>query len=161
MITGKRHGGGVILLTFIAALLLTVIPLPDWARYLRPDWVGLVLIYWCMALPDRVGVTTGWLMGLMVDSADRHRAGSTCGFTDSGCLSDTEVSSATATVSGNATGNDCAGTADPAPVTGTVDKPHHRPTCCAMVFLDAVRTRHADLATGISPAARHSSRLPG
>ena len=67
MIAGKHHGGGVILLTFVIALLLTVIPLPDWARYLRPDWVGLVLIYWCMALPERVGVTTGWFMGLLVD----------------------------------------------------------------------------------------------
>ena len=55
MIRGRRHGTGVIVLTFVIALLLTVIPLPDWARYLRPDWVGLVLIYWCMALPDRVG----------------------------------------------------------------------------------------------------------
>ena len=45
MITGRHHGGGVILFTFIIALLLTVVPLPDWARYLRPDWVGLVLIY--------------------------------------------------------------------------------------------------------------------
>ena len=63
----RHHGGGVIVFTFIIALLLTVIPLPDWALTLRPDWVGLVLIYWCMALPDRVGVTTGWFMGLMVD----------------------------------------------------------------------------------------------
>ena len=64
---GRHHGGGVIVFTFIIALLLTVIPLPDWARYMRPDWVGLVLIYWCMALPERVGVATGWFTGLMVD----------------------------------------------------------------------------------------------
>ena len=67
MIRSRHHGGGVIIFTFIVALLLTVIPLPDSVRYLRPDWVGLVLIYWCMALPDRVGVTTGWFAGLMVD----------------------------------------------------------------------------------------------
>lgn len=67
MIRGRRHGSGVIVLTFIIALLLTVIPLPDWVRYLRPDWVGLVLIYWCMALPERIGVTTGWFVGLLVD----------------------------------------------------------------------------------------------
>jgi len=67
MRTARHHGGGVIVFTFIIALLLTVIPLPDWARYIRPDWVGLVLIYWCMALPHRVGVTTGWFMGLLVD----------------------------------------------------------------------------------------------
>jgi len=67
MTRGRHHGGGVIVFTFIIALLLTVIPLPDWARYVRPDWVGLVLIYWCMALPERVGVATGWFTGLMVD----------------------------------------------------------------------------------------------
>jgi len=67
MILGKHHGGSVILLTFVLALLLTVVPLPEWARYVRPDWVGLVLIYWCMALPERVGVTTGWFTGLLVD----------------------------------------------------------------------------------------------
>ncbi len=67
MILGKHRGGSVILLTFVFALFLTVIPLPEWARYIRPDWVGLVLIYWCMALPERVGVVTGWFTGLLVD----------------------------------------------------------------------------------------------
>jgi len=63
----KHHGGTVILITFIIALLLTITPLPDWLRYVRPDWVGLVLIYWCLALPTRVGVGTGWMAGLLVD----------------------------------------------------------------------------------------------
>ena len=63
----RHHGGGAIVFTFIVALLLTIMPLPDWARYLRPDWVGLVLIYWCMALPERVGVGSGWFAGLLVD----------------------------------------------------------------------------------------------
>jgi len=67
MIQGRQHGGGVIVLSFFVALLLTVMPVPDWARTLRPDWVGLVLIYWCMALPERVGVVSGWLAGLLVD----------------------------------------------------------------------------------------------
>ena len=67
MTLARHHGGGIILITFIVALVLTILPLPDWGRYLRPDWVGLVLIYWCMALPDRVGVSTGWFAGLMVD----------------------------------------------------------------------------------------------
>ena len=63
----RHHGGGVIVVSFIVALLLTIVPLPEWARYARPDWVGLVLIYWCLALPDRVGVVTGWFVGLLVD----------------------------------------------------------------------------------------------
>ena len=67
MILAKHHGGGVIATTFLIALLLTIMPLPDWMRYARPDWVGLVLIYWCLALPERVGVITGWFAGLLVD----------------------------------------------------------------------------------------------
>ena len=67
MILARHQGGSIILLTFIMALLLTIIPLPDWARYVRPDWVCLVLIYWCLALPERVGVITGWFTGLLLD----------------------------------------------------------------------------------------------
>lgn len=67
MTLARHHGGGVIVATFVIALLLTIIPLPDWLRYGRPDWVGLVLIYWCLAVPERVGVITGWFMGLLVD----------------------------------------------------------------------------------------------
>ena len=38
-----RRGGKVIFLTFLVALLLCAVPLPDWARPLRPEWVALVL----------------------------------------------------------------------------------------------------------------------
>lgn len=64
----RHHGGAVIFLTFVTALVLTVVPLPDDLRTLRPDWVLLVLIYWCMALPQRVGVGIGWLLGLFTDA---------------------------------------------------------------------------------------------
>ncbi|MDR2876858.1 MAG: rod shape-determining protein MreD [Chromatiales bacterium] len=57
----------VIILSFIAALALAVIPLPDVLAALRPEWVALVLIYWCMALPERVGVGVGWITGLLLD----------------------------------------------------------------------------------------------
>lgn len=57
----------IIALSFIAALALTVVPLPDWLAPLRPEWVVLVLIYWCMALPERIGVGIAWLTGLLLD----------------------------------------------------------------------------------------------
>jgi rod shape-determining protein MreD len=57
----------IIIATFLAALVLTVLPWPVWTEQFRPDWVGLVLIYWCMALPNRVGVSTGWLVGIVLD----------------------------------------------------------------------------------------------
>lgn len=62
-----RHGGWIIIASFATALLLTMLPLPDWAQVLRPEWVTLVLIYWCMALPGRISIGYGWLAGLMLD----------------------------------------------------------------------------------------------
>lgn len=57
----------IIALSFLAALALTVVPLPDWLAPMRPEWTLLVLIYWCMALPERIGVGIGWIAGLLMD----------------------------------------------------------------------------------------------
>jgi rod shape-determining protein MreD len=53
--------------TFSVALVLTIMPFPVWAEPFRPDWVGLVLIYWCLAIPERISVGTGWLLGFLQD----------------------------------------------------------------------------------------------
>ena len=53
--------------TFIAAILLSIMPGPGWLEPFRPDWVSLVLIYWCLSTPERVGVGTGWLLGFALD----------------------------------------------------------------------------------------------
>jgi rod shape-determining protein MreD len=55
------------LITIIVAFMLAIIPLPDWAVEFRPDWVTLVLIYWAMAVPSRVGVNVAWFAGLLLD----------------------------------------------------------------------------------------------
>ena len=60
-------GRWVIAASFVVAFLLTAMPLPAWALTWRPEWVALVLMYWCMALPDRVGVGIAWLLGLLLD----------------------------------------------------------------------------------------------
>lgn len=67
MILGRHHGGWVIAASFIVAFMLTILPLPAWADPFRPEWVAMVLIYWCMALPQRVGVGIGWTVGLLLD----------------------------------------------------------------------------------------------
>ena len=62
-----QRGGLIIFSTFLLALLLTLLPLPEWARFYRPQWGTLVLIYWAMASPHRVGVGVGWLTGIVID----------------------------------------------------------------------------------------------
>jgi len=61
------HGGIVILLSFAAAFVLLMIPLPDNLAIYRPEWLTLMLIYWCMALPHRVGIFSGWFLGFLLD----------------------------------------------------------------------------------------------
>ena len=65
----QHYGGGIIVMSFVFALIAHMILLPEWAQNLRPDWITMVLIYWCIALPERVGVGVGWLVGLMLDVA--------------------------------------------------------------------------------------------
>jgi len=57
----------MIVVTLIAAMTLTVVPAPQWVEFVRPEWTILVLIYWCMALPQRVGVGVAWFVGILVD----------------------------------------------------------------------------------------------
>lgn len=64
-----------IILSFMAAFLLVLLPLPDWATMYRPDWVVLVLIYWCLVEPDRVGPVSGWIVGLLLDITQANLLG--------------------------------------------------------------------------------------
>ena len=64
----KSHNGGwVIVLSFIIAFMLTAMPIPQSVENWRPAWVAMVLIYWCMALPDRVGIVISWILGIFLD----------------------------------------------------------------------------------------------
>jgi rod shape-determining protein MreD len=47
--------------------MLMAMPLPAWAANWRPAWVAIVLIYWCLALPERVGVGIAWVAGMFLD----------------------------------------------------------------------------------------------
>lgn len=69
MTSSSPRGYWVILLSFVIALLIGCIPFPVWIDRFRPDWLGIVVIYWCMALPQRVNVGTAWLLGLLQDAA--------------------------------------------------------------------------------------------
>ena len=65
--TQEHNAGWIIALSLAVAFMLTAMPLPEWAVNWRPAWVAMVLIYWCMALPDRVGIGTAWCLGILLD----------------------------------------------------------------------------------------------
>jgi len=57
----------IILVSFLAGMALTILPLPDWASVWRPQWLFLVLVYWLLNAPYRVGLMSAWLLGLVTD----------------------------------------------------------------------------------------------
>lgn len=61
------HNGVIILFTLLIALMASIMPMPLSVDAFRPDWVLIVLMYWCMALPGRVNIVTAWIMGFILD----------------------------------------------------------------------------------------------
>jgi rod shape-determining protein MreD len=65
------QGGWLILLTVASAMVLAVVHLPEtwpqWLGWLRPAWVALVIFYWVMELPHRIGLIAAWVIGALVD----------------------------------------------------------------------------------------------
>lgn len=56
-------------LSLLVALLLALLPVPAVMQSLRPYWLALVLGYWVMEDPDRVGLGFAFLVGLVADLA--------------------------------------------------------------------------------------------
>jgi rod shape-determining protein MreD len=67
MVDQQAHGYWVILSSFLIAYVLAVLPVSGIAAWLRPEWLVVVLIYWAIALPQRVGLTTALITGLGMD----------------------------------------------------------------------------------------------
>ena len=56
-----------ILGTMFVALILSILPIPNWAMGLRPEFMPLFLIFWSVSFPDRVGIGTAWIFGFILD----------------------------------------------------------------------------------------------
>jgi len=56
-------------LSVLAALLLGLLPLAPALQPLRPYWLGLVVAYWVIEAPDRTGLGTAFIVGVIADLA--------------------------------------------------------------------------------------------
>ena len=58
-----------VIMTLSVGLMLSIMPLPEWLRPFRPDWIALLLIFWAMQLPRTWSVGTAWIVGVVLDVA--------------------------------------------------------------------------------------------
>ncbi|PCJ38951.1 MAG: rod shape-determining protein MreD [Moraxellaceae bacterium] len=63
----RSEGNGAIVFAFFVAYLLAITTLPHLLEFLRPEWVALLVVYWVIAIPHRVGVIVAWFVGLFHD----------------------------------------------------------------------------------------------
>lgn len=59
-----------IAITLFLAMMINLLPLTGWALLVRPDFVALVLLYWGIYQPRKVGFLPAFLLGLAMDVAD-------------------------------------------------------------------------------------------
>ncbi len=70
MIHQEAQGYWLIVTSFLVAYVLAVLPMPQWLMWARPEWLALVLIYWVIALPHRVGMLSALVLGVMLDALE-------------------------------------------------------------------------------------------
>lgn len=62
-----------IAVSLLVAALLNLLPMAAWKGV--PDWLGLVIVFWCVREPRRVGMGLAFLFGLAMDVADASLLG--------------------------------------------------------------------------------------
>lgn len=67
MMVSRRQSLITVCLSLALAYVLMMIPLPEVLRLLRPNLVVLAMIYWLARLPESVGVSGAFFIGLVYD----------------------------------------------------------------------------------------------
>ena len=63
----RREPRWAVFFTVLLAIILQVLPLPDWLSAVRPSFVVMVVIYWSIFAPHAGGIFAPWLAGLVLD----------------------------------------------------------------------------------------------
>lgn len=65
----RTRNGWVLPVSLLLALLLGLVPLPASMQSLRPYWLALVLAYWVLEEPEKIGLGVAFVLGLVADLA--------------------------------------------------------------------------------------------
>lgn len=57
-----------VLISLLAGLVLSLLPLPALLQPWRPSWIALIVVYWLLYEPRRVGLLLAWVTGLLLDT---------------------------------------------------------------------------------------------
>lgn len=63
----SKGGFFVVLATFLVAIALSQMPLSVFFQWYRPDWTLMVLVFWLLWIPNRVGLIYAFMMGMLLD----------------------------------------------------------------------------------------------
>jgi len=65
--TSSRESRSLIFLTIMAAVLLSLLPLPEVLLPFKPYWVAMVVIYWSLETRGIISLGLAFLIGLVLD----------------------------------------------------------------------------------------------
>ena len=61
---------GFIAMTLAVALFANLLPWSGVLLWLKPDFLAVTLLYWCIRQPHKLGFAPAWLLGLAMDVGD-------------------------------------------------------------------------------------------
>ncbi len=64
---GRGEPRWAVFFTVLIALIVQVLPLPDWLSAVRPSFIAVVVIYWGIFAPHAGGIFAPWLAGVALD----------------------------------------------------------------------------------------------
>ncbi len=54
-------------LSLVAAIILQLIPLPDFVADARPLWLPMTVLFWSINMPAHFNIGSAWVIGLLLD----------------------------------------------------------------------------------------------
>ncbi len=63
----EHYPDWLVFVSVLAAIIFTLIDLPDFLAMLRPAFVLLIAMYWTLVMPQYFGLFTAWFLGITLD----------------------------------------------------------------------------------------------